>query len=359
MDQQRGDLPHAGHEGLGRVRAARVFLIPRRDRTYDGRGRCRARPFAAACLVTAAAVEMIALPFAAFPVAITVPGVATNAGLGISLPLLLTGWVLYAQPQLHAPAGLAAVGLALAALVACNLGGFLMGSALGVVGGALAFAWREPRPPADPPSAARTASGRDRMRRLPAIALLPLVLLHSPLSSPRPAPLETAARCDGPQAYEAAAAACASPRHEGTLPPGAGTGRALTVRRLTVRAAFCRRTSVRRPDGRPLPVLHCTLTDTTAQGVRLTGSGRSGPSLSAARGRLTGTGSFTATAISGRLVGVLPFKVTPERLLTPVFLPSLTLSDVRADLVDLQASSGQVDGVVSTAGNAAPAAPDA
>ncbi|MEV4439529.1 DUF6114 domain-containing protein [Streptomyces sp. NPDC049577] len=336
-----------------------MFLIPRRERTHAGRGRRCARPVVAACLVTAAAVEMIALPFAAFPVAITVPGVAANAGLGISLPLLLTGWVLYAQPQLHAPAGLAAVGLSLAALVACNLGGFLAGSALGVVGGALAFAWRGPRPPADPPSAARTDSGRDRMRRLPAVALLPLVLLPSPLSSPTPTPLEAAARCDEPQAYEAAAA-CAFARHERALPPGAGTGRALTVRRLTGRAAFCRRTSVRRSDGRPLPVLHCTLTDATAQGVRLVpGSGRSGPSLSAARSRLTGTVSGTATAISGRLFGVLPFNVTPELLLTPVFLPSLTLSYARADLVDLQASSGQLDGVVSTADDAAPTAPDA
>ncbi|MEU8350588.1 DUF6114 domain-containing protein [Streptomyces sp. NPDC048845] len=109
----------------------------------------RRRPVLAALLVAAGGAEMMVLPFLGTPTAILQPGVAEAAGLGVSLPLLLIGVVLLRFPQLHSIAGVAAVSLAVLALLTCNIGGLLLGTGLGVVGGCLAFAWLPPRSPAD------------------------------------------------------------------------------------------------------------------------------------------------------------------------------------------------------------------
>ncbi|MFF7725707.1 DUF6114 domain-containing protein [Streptomyces sp. NPDC008001] len=117
-------------------------VLPPRLRTW-----CRRRPLAGAVLVTAGGAEVMLLPFLGAPAAVLRPGVADAAGLGVSLPLLLAGIVLFRLPQLHAIAGPAAVALAVLALITCNLGGLLLGTALAMVGGCLAFAWTPPPTP--------------------------------------------------------------------------------------------------------------------------------------------------------------------------------------------------------------------
>lgn len=106
---------------------------------------CRQRPLGSAVLTAAAGTEMMLLPFLGTPAALLRPGIAEQAGLGVSLPLLLVGVVLLWFPQLHAVGGIAAVVLALLALLACDLGGLLLGTALGMTGGCLAFSWCPPR----------------------------------------------------------------------------------------------------------------------------------------------------------------------------------------------------------------------
>jgi hypothetical protein len=120
-----------------------MLLTYRRAHPHPGRTRrwSRQRPLTAALLVCTAGAEMMLLPFLGAPAAILRPGVADAAGLGVSLPLFLAGLVLLRLPQLHTLAGVAAVALAVLALITCNLGGLLAGSALGMVGGSLAFAW--------------------------------------------------------------------------------------------------------------------------------------------------------------------------------------------------------------------------
>ncbi|MEU4211818.1 DUF6114 domain-containing protein [Streptomyces sp. NPDC026206] len=111
------------------------------------KGWCRRRPAGSAVLVCAAGVELMVLPLLGAPAAVLQPGMAANAGFGVSLPLLLSGVVLLRFPQLHSLAGVAAVALAVLALLTCNIGGLLLGTALGIAGGCLAFSWV---PPPDP-----------------------------------------------------------------------------------------------------------------------------------------------------------------------------------------------------------------
>ncbi|MGG7569482.1 DUF6114 domain-containing protein [Streptomyces sirii] len=108
------------------------------------KGWCRQRPAGSAALVCAAGAELMALPLLGAPAAMLQPGMAANAGFGVSLPLLLTGVVLLCFPQLHSLAGFAAVVLAVLALLTCNIGGLLLGTVLGIAGGCLAFSWVPP-----------------------------------------------------------------------------------------------------------------------------------------------------------------------------------------------------------------------
>ncbi|MFI8166142.1 DUF6114 domain-containing protein [Streptomyces sp. NPDC085931] len=115
------------------------------------------RPCGSALLIITGGTWMIALPLLGTPMALLQPGVAASTGLGVSLPLALCGLVALRFPLLHGVAGVAAVGLAVLALITCNLGGLLLGTMFGVLGGCLAFSWTPP-PPASAPRAP-TASG--------------------------------------------------------------------------------------------------------------------------------------------------------------------------------------------------------
>lgn len=105
---------------------------------------CRRRPTGAAVLTVAAGAWMIVLPLLGTPRALLQAGVAGSAGLGVSLPLLLCGVVLLRFPALHALAGIAATALSVLALLTTNLGGLLLGTGCGILGGCLAFSWAPP-----------------------------------------------------------------------------------------------------------------------------------------------------------------------------------------------------------------------
>jgi hypothetical protein len=95
-------------------------------------------------LISTAGAWLIVLPFLGTPGALLQAGVAGSAGLGISVPLLACGPVLLRLPALHAIVGPVATSLSILALLTCNVGGLLIGTACGVLGGSLAFSWRPP-----------------------------------------------------------------------------------------------------------------------------------------------------------------------------------------------------------------------
>lgn len=100
----------------------------------------RTRPFWGAIWLAAGGWIIMSLTFA--PIQVTL---AAGVG-GISGYLLGGGMVVFAVFAMFVPsqrqlAGLLGVAFAIAALVLSNLGGFLVGMLLGVLGGGMVFAW--------------------------------------------------------------------------------------------------------------------------------------------------------------------------------------------------------------------------
>ena len=100
----------------------------------------RTRPFWAGVLILAAGIELAILPLGPTDALIRA-GVSAAAGLACALLLLLMGIVIIALPSQRIVAGLIAVAAALASFVLSNLGGFVVGMMLGVLGGSMAVGW--------------------------------------------------------------------------------------------------------------------------------------------------------------------------------------------------------------------------
>lgn len=137
------------------------------------------RPVTGAVLTLASGLCLLGLPGGTFTV-ILLPGLAGTSGFLFGAGLVVLGLFLMLQPRSHAFAGVAAMLVAVTSLVTTNLGGFGVGLALGVVGGALGFAWtpddaRIPdTPEPEPGTRDRSRGGPDEPTR--------------PISSARPAP---------------------------------------------------------------------------------------------------------------------------------------------------------------------------
>lgn len=85
-------------------------------------------------------------------------GFSGSAGYILGGGMMLFAAVAMFAPHYHALVGLVGVLLALAAFVSVNLGGFLVGTVLGIVGGSMVWGWGEKRPRPEP---------RQRRRRSP------------------------------------------------------------------------------------------------------------------------------------------------------------------------------------------------
>lgn len=116
----------------------------------------RSRPFWGAACTVLAGVELLSIPFTSHAVFVA----AHSAGAGIvyllSITMVLLGLVILLQPAQRVFLGVTAVLLSAASVVYANVGGFLVGAFLGLLGGAATAAWtpvagrRAPAPPAGP-----------------------------------------------------------------------------------------------------------------------------------------------------------------------------------------------------------------
>jgi hypothetical protein len=100
----------------------------------------RTRPFWGGLLVSAGACEILSSEQGPLDVVIHI-GTQGLAGYLIPVMLLLCGVLLWFSPAQRHFYSLLAIVLALGSWVTSNLGGFFLGMILGIVGGALAFAW--------------------------------------------------------------------------------------------------------------------------------------------------------------------------------------------------------------------------
>ncbi|MET8907466.1 DUF6114 domain-containing protein [Micromonospora sp. NPDC004551] len=112
----------------------------------------RGRPFTAGVLVALGGAEMLVTLRAPLGVLLHV-GPQGLAAYLVPVVLVLCGVLLIATPQQRVFYALVTLVLGLVSWLTSNLGGFLVGMLLALVGGALAFAWT----PARPPRAARSA----------------------------------------------------------------------------------------------------------------------------------------------------------------------------------------------------------
>jgi len=114
----------------------------------------RTRPFWGGLLIIFGGAEMLLSEQAPLPIVIHV-GLQGLAGYLVPIVLVLCGLLLWLSPVQQTFYSVLAVLLSLASWITSNLGGFFVGLTLGVVGGALAFAWtrgEEPVPPLRPRS---------------------------------------------------------------------------------------------------------------------------------------------------------------------------------------------------------------
>ena len=102
----------------------------------------RSRPFWGGLFLVAAGAELLLIPLPEHSMGL-IMHVGTGGVLGILIGALLIAcaFLLWFQPQHRVFYSIVAVLLAIAALVASNLGGFIAGTILGVLGGSLGFAW--------------------------------------------------------------------------------------------------------------------------------------------------------------------------------------------------------------------------
>ncbi|MGQ0625631.1 MAG: DUF6114 domain-containing protein [Sporichthyaceae bacterium] len=117
---------------LAQLRASRPIAGLRRFR--------HTRPFWGGVLVLAAALIIGYLPFGPTDELIRA-GSSAAAGLSAAVVLGVLGLVILVFPAQRILAGLAAVAVSLAAFVLSNLGGFVIGMLLGILGGSLAVGW--------------------------------------------------------------------------------------------------------------------------------------------------------------------------------------------------------------------------
>ncbi|QUQ71289.1 DUF6114 domain-containing protein [Kutzneria sp. CA-103260] len=104
----------------------------------------RSRPFWAGLFLLLSGLIIIFPPFASFQLGAMALSIQTVGGLSgalIGTLLVVCALSMWLRPQFRLAAGIAALILALVALVTTNLGGFIAGTLLGMIGSALAMAW--------------------------------------------------------------------------------------------------------------------------------------------------------------------------------------------------------------------------
>jgi len=138
----------------------------------------RTRPFWGGLIALLGGIEILLSERA--PVSVVVHlGAQGLAGFVLPVVLVLCALLLWFNPAQRIFYSILAVLVALASFITSNLGGFVLGMLLGIVGGSLAFAWtpgqpprrrkhRRKRPAAGPPSEGLALVIGDRERQAPA-----------------------------------------------------------------------------------------------------------------------------------------------------------------------------------------------
>ncbi|MEU7064542.1 DUF6114 domain-containing protein [Streptomyces sp. NPDC046161] len=142
-----------------------MLLSGRRNGRMDGRRPSwrrwrRGRPFWGGLAAIAAGAWICVLPLAPLKIMLQ-QGVAGIPSVLMGIVMIVLGLTAWFAPHQRTLAGILTTLIATAALVLSNLGGFLIGTLLGILGGGLIFAWQPyatPRAPDATETAEPTAS---------------------------------------------------------------------------------------------------------------------------------------------------------------------------------------------------------
>ncbi|MEV0641956.1 DUF6114 domain-containing protein [Streptomyces sp. NPDC050619] len=119
------------------------------------------RPFWAGLFVMLGGLPIVYFPYANLQIGHLTLAMATTAGAGsliIGVLLVVLGISLWFQKHVRTFAGVAAILLALVSIPVSNLGGFVVGFLLSLIGGAMAVSWVPGEPPVPP--APETGAGQ-------------------------------------------------------------------------------------------------------------------------------------------------------------------------------------------------------
>jgi hypothetical protein len=106
----------------------------------------RGRPFTGALLAILAGTEILLAYSAPLPVVLHF-GIVSLLGFAVPIVMILCGIMLWFAPHPRAFYASLIILLSLASWITSNLGGFILGMLVGLVGGSLALSWSPNKPP--------------------------------------------------------------------------------------------------------------------------------------------------------------------------------------------------------------------
>ncbi|MEV5238251.1 DUF6114 domain-containing protein [Streptomyces cinnamoneus] len=109
----------------------------------------RSRPFWGGLAAVVAGAEICVIPLAPMKIMLE-QGIAGIPGVLMGLVMIVMGLSAWFAPHYRGLAGVLTVLVATATLVMSNLGGFLFGTVVGVIGGGMIFAWTPLEPAPEP-----------------------------------------------------------------------------------------------------------------------------------------------------------------------------------------------------------------
>ncbi|GHA42060.1 hypothetical protein GCM10010329_76310 [Streptomyces spiroverticillatus] len=269
-----------------------------------------------------AGTELLLVPLSPLTVLVSL-GLGGIAAIGIGLALVAAGLFLWFLPHTRHYVSINALILSVLSFAATNLGGFLVGTLLGIAGSALGFGWSPVVEPADDDRDDRTES-TESTEAVDGTRTPPRVRDHrGPRTLAVALPVALLASVAAPVQRAQAAPDALAPR----VPPTVTTTRFAPQGFLIAGV-----TEVRTADG-PLKVMVLRMKAASLTDYRLkTRDGRDELALGADSLDLSGNVTLYLTKFSGCLEGLLCLTFTPDGLpVPPVVPPFVYMTDVSAE----------------------------
>lgn len=267
----------------------------------------RTRPFWGGLLLVLGGGELLLVPLSPLTVLVSL-GLGGLAAIGIGLALVAAGIFLWLLPHAHHYVSVNALILSVLSFAATNLGGFLVGMVLGIVGSAMGFGWTPvPEDSEEDPERPKVRDGQGT-RTLG--VLLPVVIVGATLWGGTPAKAAPGDTIEAARTPPTITTTLFSP--QGFILAG--------VREIPT------------VDG-PLKVMVLKMKAASLTDYRLkTRDGGDELALSADTLDLSGSVTLYLTKFRGCLEGLLCLTFTPDKLpVPPVVPPFVFMTDVEAE----------------------------